>query len=196
LRKIFAFERLSADGSFADAEGGLGWVVPDQELDRSAAEKTQGFDTLILGRKTYQMFAAFWPHVGRQGANPHDGGKPSAEMLAMATLLNQATKVVLSRTLGEAAWGPARLLRELDAEAIAALKRQPGKDILVLGSGSLVTQLLAHGLLDELQLVICPKLIGGGKPLLAGLGKDVPLELLEAKAFATGNLSLRYAARG
>src|SRR3712207_1549649 len=130
MRKIFAFERVSADGSFADARGGLDWVVPDAELDREASSR-RGADTLIFGRRTYEMMASFWPKVGHGevGANPH--GAPSPQMLSFARTLNAATKVVFSRSLPAATWGPARLLRDFDVGAMQDLKQQPGSDILV-----------------------------------------------------------------
>jgi dihydrofolate reductase len=107
--------------------------------------------------------------------------------------LNEATKLVFSRTLKEVTWTNSELRGELDAHDIEALKEQPGKDIMVFGSGSLVSQLTEHGLIDEYQFVVMPVLIGGGMNLLTGLSKSLRLDLLEARTYPSGKITLRYA---
>ena len=87
------------------------------------------------------------------------------------------------------------MVRELDPREIETMKRQPGKDMIILGSGSIVSQLTQHGLIDEYQLAVCPIFIGNGQPLLTGMLKNVRLDLLEAKALPSGDVMLRYARR-
>jgi dihydrofolate reductase len=106
----------------------------------------------------------------------------------LLNFLNDATKVVFSRLRDGVTWRNSRLLRELDTEQIAAMKAEPGSGMLVFGSGSIVAQLTEHGLIDEYQLVVNPTLLGGGRPLSADLSRSVPLQLLEAKAYPTGNI--------
>lgn len=91
----------------------------------------------------------------------------------MAITLNEATKLVFSRTLKEVKWKNSRLRHELDPHDISVLKEQPGEDIMVFGSGSLVSQLTQHGLIDEYQFVVMPVLIGNGLNLLTGLSDNV-----------------------
>ena len=111
----------------------------------------------------------------------------------MATWINAATKIVFSRTRRDVTWHNSRLLHELDPRAVEAIKAEPGRDIMVFGSGSVVSQLAEHGLIDEYQLVVSPILLGDGRQLIRGLPRSVSLELLEAKAYPSGNVMLRYA---
>lgn len=189
MRRIIAFDRVSADGYFADAQGGLGWVVPEPELDRAAADNLGGNDTILFGRRTYEMFESFWPHALDE--NPH-GGAPSPEMRAMAEWINAATKIVFSRTRQDVTWRNSRVLAELDPREVEALKSGPGKNIMVFGSGSIVSQLTEHGLIDEYHFVVAPLLLGSGRPLITGVPGSLKLELVEAKAFPSGNVRLRY----
>jgi dihydrofolate reductase len=195
MRRIVMFNRVSAEGYFAAADGGLGWVVPEPELDRAAADNLGGAGTILFGRRTYEMFESFWPHAADDSgtaADPHAPGR-SPEMRAMAEWINNATKLVFSRTRKDVTWRNSRLLPELDPGEIEALKSGPGGDIMIFGSGSIVSQLTEHGLIDEYQLVISPLLLGSGRPLVSGVPKSLKLELVEAKAFPSGNVRLRYA---
>jgi dihydrofolate reductase len=190
------FARVTPDGYLGAPGGNLDWMKPDDELDEAAMSSTPTFDTFLFGRKTYEMFAAYWPHAlddPKTAADPHDTRRRSAATRAMGVSLNENTKLVFSSSLKEATWKNSQLLRKFDPAEIEALKRKPGKDMLVLGSGSIVSQLTQHGLLDEYQIVASPILLGSGVPLLQQVTRRVPLELLEARAFKSGNVLLRYA---
>ena len=198
MRRIVMFNRVSAEGYFAGLDGNLGWVVPDEELDREAVAAIEGSEegTILFGRRTYDMFEAFWPHAldgSTRSPDPHRPGRASAVMRAMAIWINEATKVVFSRTRKDAPWKNSRLLPELDPRAIEAMKREPGGDILIFGSGSIVSQLTQHGLIDEYQFTVSPMFLGDGRPLISGMPRGVKLDLLEAKAYESGNVKLRYA---
>jgi dihydrofolate reductase len=197
MRRIVMFNRVTPEGYFSGLDGNLDWVVPDEELDRSAADAIQrsDIDTILLGRRTYEQFEAFWPHALDESSvspDPHDPGRLSPEMRAMAIMLNETTKLVFSRNLKEATWANSRLLNEFDPGQIEAMKSQPGKDMIVLGSGSIVSQLTQHALIDEYQLVVSPILLGNARPLLSGVSKSLRLDLLEAKPYKSGNVMLRY----
>lgn len=198
MRRIVAFNRVSADGYFAAADGGLGWVVPEPELDRSAADNLGGADTILFGRRTYEMFESFWPHaVGDSDTarDPHAPGRVSPEMRALGIWINEATKIVFSRTRQDVTWRNSRLRPEFDPREIEALKGEPGKDIMIFGSGSIVSLLTRHGLIDEYRFVVGPVLLGSGRPLVGGVPESLRLDLLEAKAYPSGNVVLRYARR-
>src|SRR6266446_649221 len=98
--------------------------------------------------------------------------KAIEDNLVIALWLNEMTKVVFSRTLQAVTWRNSRVLHDLDPCEIETLKRQPGKDMIVFGSGSIVAQLTQHGLIDEYQFVVCPILLGSGRPLIAGGSKS------------------------
>jgi dihydrofolate reductase len=200
MRRIVMFNRVTADGCFAGTDGNLNWIVPDKDLDRWAAEAIEraDTDTILFGRRTYELFEAFWPHVlddSPTSPNPHDAGQRSPEMRAMAIMLNETTKVVFSRTLTKLTWRNSRLLGELDPSAIEAMKKEPGKNMIIFGSAAIVSQLTQHGLIDEYQLVVTPILLGSGRPLLSGVSKSVKLDLLEARTYPSGDVLLRYARR-
>jgi len=195
MRRIVMFNWLTADGFFAGPDGNLDWVVPDEEQARAAAAGIAGVDTVLFGRRTYERFERFWRHALDDSAtvpDPHRPGARSREHRAIAVALNELTKLVFSRTLNEVTWHNARLVRDLDPRAIEAMKRQPGKDMMIFGSGSIVSQLTQAGLIDEYQLGVCPVLIGTGRPLLSGVSLNVRLELAESKRLPSGDVLLRY----
>jgi len=195
-RKIVVFDRISADGYFSAADGALDWAVPDADLDRGAAGKLGDSDTMLFGRRTYDMFESFWPHVLKDPAtapDPHNPGRHTPEMRSLAEWINAAKKIVFSTTRGEVSWTNSELRRDIVPREIEALKAQPGKTIMLFGSGSVVSRLSELGLIDEYQLVVCPVLLGGGRSLVSGMAGRVSLELLEARPFPSGNVMLRFA---
>ena len=196
MRRIVTFNNVSADGYFARPDGNLDWVVPDDEIYRTAAERMPGADTILFGRRTYELFEGFWRHAVDDSAtapDPHGAGRRSGAIRDQALWINEATKVVFSRTLKDVTWRNSRLLRGLDPREIEAMKRQPGKDMIIFGSGSIVSQLTQHGLIDEYQFVVGPTLLGSGRSLLSGVSKSLRLDLLEATEYQSGNVVLRYA---
>jgi len=195
-RKIVVFDRISADGYFSAADGALDWAVPDADLDKGAAGKLGDSDTMLFGRRTYDMFESFWPHVLKDPAtapDPHNPGRHTPEMRSLAEWINAAKKIVFSTTRGEVSWTNSELRRDIVPREIEALKAQPGKTIMLFGSGSVVSRLSELGLIDEYQLVVCPVLLGGGRSLVSGMAGRVSLELLEARPFPSGNVMLRFA---
>ena len=198
MRRIVAFNRVSADGYFAAADGGLQWTVPEPELDKSAAENLHGQGTIMLGRRTYDMFESFWPQAAARAGeaeDPHSPGRQSPELGAMARWIDEATKIVFSKSRKTVTWKNSRLLREVEPREIEALKRQDGADILLFGSGSIASQLTAHRLIDEYQFIVGPLLLGNGRPLITGVPNNVSLDLAEATSFPSGNVRLRYTLR-
>lgn len=201
MRRIVMFNRVTLDGYFAGPDGNLNWVVPDVDLDRSvaAAIKRDPTDAILLGRRTYELFEAFWPHAlddASVSPNPHDPGQLSPEMRAMAVTLNETTKLVFSRTLKTLTWKNSQLMPTLDPGEIGAMKHQPGRNMIILGSGSIVSQLTAHGLIDEYQLLVSPVVLGAGKPLFNGPYEISRLTLREAKSYPSGNVMLWYVRGG
>ena len=195
MRRIIAFEHLSADGYFTSGDGKLDWTVPDEELDRMGAGNAAGADMMLFGRRTYEMFESFWPKVvsdAPTAPDPHAEGRATAEARAMGEWINAATKWVFSRTRKEVSWNNSHLRREIDAREIEALKRGPGKDIMVFGSGSVVSRLTELGLVDAYDLIVAPVLLGRGRPLVDGLSGNHRLKLAEAHPFRSGNVLLHY----
>jgi dihydrofolate reductase len=194
-RRIVMFNRVTADGYFSAPDGNLDWAVPDEELDKAGAGATSGAGTILFGRRTYDMFESFWPTAVDDSPTARDPHAPrhSPEIRAMGVWINQATKLVFSRTRKDVTWTNSRLLREIDPREIEALKGQDGKDMMIFGSGSVVTQLTRHRLIDEYRLIVNPVFLGSGKLLFKDLEQKTPLELVELTKYPSGNVMLRYA---
>lgn len=192
-RRIVMFNQVSADGYFSDEGGGLDWVVSDPEIHARAAAGMPHTDTILFGRRTYQQFESFWPHALKAAPTRLHGAEPgAAAMRNMAEWINGAKKLVFSRTLSEVGWSGAELAPELTAANLRALKRKPGKDMIIFGSGSIVSALTRHGLIDEYRFVLCPVLLGDGIPLLREVGQQTKVVLKEHVAFRSGNVLLTY----
>jgi dihydrofolate reductase len=183
MRKLQAFLHLSADGYFTGLGGDLSWTRHDQdpEYKQWADENTRGDSVLVFGRTTYQMMASFWPSPMALEREP-----------LMAEKMNAATKVVFSRSLNEATWNNTMLVKGAAADEMRSLKQQPGPDLTILGSGSLIRQLAEAGLIDEFQLLITPVAIGGGRTLLEGIAKKIELDLVSSRTFKNGKVLLVY----
>ena len=195
MRRIVMFNHVTADGYFAGQDGNLDWVMSDEEADKQSVRQFPDFDTVVLGRKTYDMFAAYWPKaLDNPGgaADPHGTKKPSPEIHAIAVWLNSAVKLVFSKTLKNPTWNNTRVIQELDPNAIAALKRQPGKHMMLFGSASIVSKLTKHKLIDEYRFLVSPVILGTGRKLLDDESAKSKLNPLEASPHKSGHVMLRY----
>jgi dihydrofolate reductase len=178
MRKVVAFELVSVDGVMETPEE-WAFSYSNDEMNEANASGMAASDALLLGRVTYEALAAFWPN--QPGGNP------------MVDYINSVPKLVVSTTLEEPLeWNNSTLIKGNVAEEIAELKRRPGKDITILGSGALVRSLLRERLLDELNLMVHPVVLGSGKRLFEDGGDRQALELVDSKTFGTGVLYLTY----
>ena len=179
-RPIRSFLFASLDGYHETLDHEIGWQDVDDEFDAFDLAQLDEAGTILLGRVTYEMFAGFWPTPAALEADP-----------VRAKLLNSLPKTVVSRTLREARWENTTIIgADADAE-LRALREQPGKDILVLGSARLTAHLIQAGLLDELQVMVCPVLLGRGIPAFP-VAAQAGLELLRSRPFGNGNILLAY----
>ena len=157
------------------------FAYDNEELGGAVMESFAASDALLMGRVLYEEWAAYWPEQDPE-RNP------------IASLMNGFAKYGVSDSLEESlAWQNSTLIKgdEL-AEGISDLKRQPGKDIVISGSGALARSLLERGMLDELQLFVHPLVLGGGKRLFAEGEQRTALELADSRTFATGVVHLTY----
>jgi dihydrofolate reductase len=179
MRKVIASEFVSLDGVMESPEE---WHFPyfNDEMGTEIGAAMAAADAMLLGRVTYQEFAAFWPY---QGGDDQE----------FAGYMNDTPKFVVSTTLEEPLeWNNSTLIEGDVAEEIANLKQQPGGDISITGSGTLVRSLLADDLLDELRLMVHPIVVGKGKRLFEEGGGQKALKLVDSKTFGTGVLYLTY----
>ncbi|QIQ06397.1 dihydrofolate reductase family protein [Streptomyces liangshanensis] len=177
MRKLIVSEFLTADGVM---ESPHEWHGPYFDDDMAAAvdARMASSDALLLGRTTYEGFAEAWP------AMPDEPG---------AAHMNGVAKYVVSTTLEKAAWNNSTIIAGNVAKEIAALKEQDGGDITVMGSATLVRWLLGEGLVDEIELLVDPLIVGHGKRLFEPGTGPLPLRLVSSRTFATGVLHLVYA---
>jgi dihydrofolate reductase len=197
MRQIHMWNQVSADGFFAAPDGGLDWVVQDEAVQREGLAGAQTTGMLLFGRKTFDMFASFWPRLLDEPStpDPHGGGSSSPELLGFANILTSTPKLVFSKTLRDPAWKNTEVMREVDPSRIRALKQQPGGTIMIMGSASIIAQLTQHELIDEYQFSVSPVLLGRGRTLFGDLAKQTPLRLIETKSYPSGTVLLRYARR-
>jgi dihydrofolate reductase len=189
MRRIVVSEFVTLDGVMEDPGGGEsssrgGWAFRFErgpEGDQYKVDELLAADALLLGRTTFEGFAAAWP--GQSGN--------------FADKMNGMQKIVVSTTMGDPAWSPTTVIRGDVARELGAIKEGPGADMLVAGSGQLVRQLLADGLVDELRLMVFPVVLGGGKRLFADGVPTTSLQLTEAKPVGpAGVVVLTYTASG
>ena len=178
MRKVVAGLFLSLDGVM---EAPNEWHFPywSDEMGAVITAQTEAADALLLGRVTYEQFAAYWPTASRD-ENP------------LAAFMNDTPKYVVSDTLDKAEWNNSTLIQGNVVEQITQLKQQPGKNINIIGSATLIQFLLQNDLLDELHLLIHPIVVGKGKRLFKDGADQKGLELFESKTFPTGVLSVAY----
>jgi dihydrofolate reductase len=188
MRKVISLIHLSLDGFASGRNDELDWISYDDELEQYAHSMHDKTDAVIWGRRTYEGMASYWLTVPGDPAS-----SPAA--LEHARFLENATKIVVSRTLDRVEWGNTTntvLIKDNIAEEINKIKRQPGKDIWFLGSTTLAQTFMQLDLIDEYRLNINPTVLGRGKPLFAGVTRRFPLKLLESKTFKSGVVALRY----
>jgi dihydrofolate reductase len=188
MRKIISMIHLSLDGFAAGPNDELDWISYDAELEGYAHSLHEITDAVIWGRRTYEGMAGYWLTVP---GNP-DSSPAEREH---AGWLDQATKIVVSRTLDRVDWGSAQntvLIKDNIADEIQRIKQQPGKDIWFLGSTNLAQTFMQLDLIDEYRFNINPTVLGQGKPLFQNVTRKIPLKLLESKTFKSGVVGLRY----
>ena len=179
MRKVLVVEFLLLDGVMESPEE-WAFSYSNDEMEEANASGMAAADAMLLGRVTYQEFASYWPY------------QDSADQ-PFTDYLNNTPKFVVSTILeAPLEWQNSTLIKGNVAEEIAKLKRQPGKDIAIVGSGTLVRSLLQDGLLDELQLMVHPIVVGSGKRLFEDGDDRKPLELVDSKTFSTDVLYLSY----
>jgi dihydrofolate reductase len=188
MRKVISFVHLSLDGFAAGPNDELDWISYDPELQSYAHAMHDEMDAVIWGRRTYEGMASYWLTV------PADPESSPAE-LEHARWLGTVTKIVASRTLERVAWGDdtkTLLINDDLPTAISALKQQPGKDMWLMGSTTLLGTFMQLDLIDEYRFTIQPVVMGQGKPLFTQVTRRFPLRLLSAQTFASGVAALHY----
>jgi len=184
MRTLRMFNSISLDGYFTDTDGDYMWAhegSDDPDLAEFIKGNAKGENALIFGRVTYELMAAWWPTAEASKAMPD-----------VARGMNAAPKYVFSRSLDGAEWSNTTLLREDPATAIARIKQTPGPDMTILGSGTIVAQLAETRLIDEVQLLLCPVVLGSGKSHFADVAGKPWWRLSRCLTFNNGRVFLAY----
>jgi len=185
MRRLVAFENVSLDGYFTDANNDVSWAhlrtAEDPEWKAFVAENASGESQLLLGRKTYEMMAKYWPTPEASKNDPKT-----------AKGINTLPKLVFSRTLASVSWANTKVVKGDLPALVRKLKKEPGPVMVILGSGSIVAPLAAEGLIDEYQLVVTPVALGKGRTLFEGVKKSLALKLARSRVFKNGNVLLYY----
>jgi dihydrofolate reductase len=184
MRRIIATANTTIDGYLEgpNGEGDLAWLMPFvDDIAPDNANLLREIDAILLGRISYQGFSQYWPEQEDE----------------FAALMNTPPKYVFASpgSLSEVTWGRydnATLVDGDAEETVRELKSQDGRDLVILTSGGLVSSLLGLGLVDELQLVVVPVVLGAGRPYLRDLGKELAAELVDVKRYPKGSVRLTY----
>ena len=176
MRKLFFQMMVSADGYIeGQTPWDIDWHVVDNDFNRYVADMLSSIDAILLGRTTYQGFAAYWP----TSTDPE------------ARAMNDLPKIVFSTTLEKVDWSNSRLVKEDAAQEVARLKQLPGKDLALFSNG-LAASLAPHGLIDEYRFFVNPVVLGGGTPVLKGVKERIDLKLVKTGTLGSGVVTLYY----
>lgn len=184
MRKIIFMMSVSLDGFFSGPDGELDWQLVDEELHGHFNDWLRSAGAFLDGRVNYELMAGHWPTAD---ADP----EASPTVVEFAGIWRDMPKIVFSRTLDRVDWN-ATIAREVVPDEIAALKAQPGGD-LVVGGSELAATFMRHDLIDEYRIYVHPVLLGVGRELFRGFDVSLALRLVEAKTFSSGVVLLRYA---
>ena len=182
MRKIMVFNSITADGYFTDKNGDMSWAhKQDPEWAEFVADNSKPGGELLFGRITYEMRASFWPTPAAAKQFPE-----------VAEQMNKLPKVVFSRTLDKVSWQNTRLLKGNLADEVRKLKQESGGGMVILGSGSIISQLALENVIDEYQMVVNPIVLGEGRTMFQGVKDKLNLKLTNSRVFKNGNVVLTY----
>mgnify|MGYP001552633474 CR=1 FL=1 len=179
MRKIIVSEMVSLDGFFEDKNKELGWHTLNEEFFEYSRELLNSVDTILFGRITYQMMAAYWSNAVNEDA-------------VITHKMNHLNKIVFTKTLKKVTWNNSEIAKSALKEEILKLKKKDGNDIAILGSGSIVNELSNLGLIDEYKLAVNPVILGKGTPLFKEIQKKMFLKLFQVRTLDTGVVILNY----
>jgi len=182
MRRLVVFNMTTLDGFIADLNGDMSWArKQDAEWNAFAQANASGGGELLFGRITYDLMTSYWPTPQAMKNNP-----------IVAERMNNLPKVVFSRTLEKASWNNTKLVKGDIAAEVRKMKKEPGPDMVILGSGTIISQLAPEGLIDEYQIVVNPVVLGRGKTMFDGIKKRLTLKLTKTRIFGNGNALLCY----
>ena len=181
MRKLIFQMLISLDGYYEGLNHEIDWHIVDDEFNDYAHELVGSADILLFGRVTYQLMANYWPTAA---ASPDDP--------ITTKLMNDARKIVFSKTLKSVDWKNTTLINTDPVKEIKHLKKLPGGNLVMMASSDLAVTLLKEGVIDEFQIILNPIILGSGKSLFKGLDQRIPLKLIKTQVFKSGVVVLTY----
>jgi dihydrofolate reductase len=182
MRTLTVFNQVSLDGFFVDRNGDMQWAHKhDPEWQEFVTNNARGGGMLVFGRMTYEQMIQYWPTPQALKNTP-----------VVAERMNNMPKVVFSKTLDKATWNNTMLVKGDPPTEMRKMKEQPGPNMVILGSGSIVSQMAEHGLVDEFQIVINPLVLGQGRTLFSTVRERKSLKLTKSRTFQNGSVLLCY----
>lgn len=182
MRKVIAQEWISIDGFASDREGTTKFFEDpkyNEDFNEEQLALFERIDTALLGATTYKLFSEFWP-------------KANEEQEPIAPKLNVLHKIVFPKTIKEADWQPATVMRDDVANAVRELREQKGKDLILWGSLSLVKRLTEERLIDEYWIVVVPTFLDKGKKFIPESTEINDMELFDSRTSSSGAVFLKY----
>ena len=181
MRRLSVFNFITLDGYFEGPNGDLSWHKHGAEENEYAGEMFKSGNTLLFGRVTYEMMSSYWPTPRAMKDAP-----------IVAEGMNKANKIVFSRTLEKVEWNNTKLVKNNIEDEIKKMKQMNGKDMTLLGSGSILTQFAEQGLIDEYQILVDPVVLGDGTPIFKDIKHKLELKLATTRTFNSGVVLLCY----
>jgi len=183
MGKLSVFENVTLDGYFCGPNGDLSWAKQnvDNEWSKFVEENASSGGILMMGRVTYDMMIQYWPTPQAAKNDP-----------VVAEYMNNRPKIVFSRTLNKPTWNNTTVIKGDIAAEVKRLKEENKKDITILGSGSIVSQLTQAGLIDEYKISVNPVVIGKGRTAFEGVMDKMNLKMTKSRNFKNGNVVLQY----
>jgi dihydrofolate reductase len=184
MRKLIVFNHVSLDGYFTAANGDSSWAhngSDDPEYAKWVADNAGNNSQFLFGRKTYDLMAGYWPSPQAKQQNPD-----------VAEAMNQMPKVVFSKSLDKVLWNNTKLLKEGLVNETMKMKSESGPDILIFGSGTIISQLAKENLIDVYMMVLNPLVLGEGRTMFEGIGQMKNFVLKETKVFKNGKILLNF----
>lgn len=179
MRKLIVSNLVTLDGFFEGLNGELDWFMVNEEFFEYVRDMFKTVDTIVFGRKTYQHMESYWPTA--------EDNDPT-----ITHNMNKLPKIVFSKSLDKVVWNNSILIKENITDEILAMKKQLGKDMVIFGSGEIVSQLAQAGLVDEFRIILNPVILGKGNLMFTNISEMIKLKFIKMKKLKSGVIILYY----
>lgn len=179
MRKIIVSNLVSLDGFFEGPNCELDWFVVEAEFNEYVKDLFKSVDTILFGRKTFEALGSYWPNTTEDDPT-------------ITHFMNKLPKIVFSKTLSKAEWNNSRIITENIAEEIHELKKLPGKDMVIFGSGEIVSYLAQQGLIDDYRIIVNPVILGRGRTMFKNIHEKISLKFQKITSLKSGVVILHY----